>query len=451
MYGGVEAATVSRCCRCPRSGCGHRTAVENDVEADIVSRCCLRRSLLSVLRSGTVMVAMLLCPALLYPAAALASGLLAAGSGIPDQAMAFATVGKPLTPSAAAFANPAGLAGFDGSYLSAGIGIIDVRGRVNGAPYSGYQDDDERLAFSPAYAMSFEGADGWHYGLALYGSVGLGYYFDKDPEAGWNEGFVSETSVLSFALGAAYEINEKWVVGAALVPQFGNIRTHFAIPGQDGAPDFSVKYKLNGPGLQANAGVQWKPYEGLYLGLGLRSPGMVWASGSSVLPGLGRRDLNLDMELPMQVTAGVNADLTERLFAGISVRWSDSSSFQSSYFRFGDAPDAFDYRMFEAARYEWRYTAGFSYRCLPRLTLLAGFDYANTIVGDRALSPLLYDTATKSVSAGMSLAFTRWTADVSLLHTFGPDRDVGPDQALILPGSYGGGGSALLLGVRGSI
>jgi len=111
--------------------------------------------------------------------------------------------------------------------------------------------------------------------------------------AGWHSGAVQE---MPFAV--AYRLNDTLYVGGEVIALFGHMRNRYTLGGS------LFKYTLRGPGVQGMFGLTWKPYERWSLGLGVRTPGRIWMDGSTAVPAMVRRDVDLALEMPTQVSLG---------------------------------------------------------------------------------------------------------------------------------------------------
>jgi long-subunit fatty acid transport protein len=303
-------------------------------------------------------------------------------------------------------------------------------------------DYDERNSFtvlSPGVGLAVPTEGSFHYGFALYGSVGNNFEFDADPAAGVENRFFSEAGIFTFGAGLAYRFSDRLSVGAAITPLFGLSRMRYTLGG------LPFKYKLTGPGIQGMLGLRWEPWDGLALGLGVRSPGKVWMDGSMPV-GDRRQDVDLELRMPTQVFGGVTKHFGERVIASLAVRWSDTSCFGDSMIEF-ELTDAADSPFVPRAKDEWMFSAGVEYLWNDVLTLRVGAGHANAIVGEKGVSPLLFDTEDTRVAIGFGLNFDHWSLDFMVGHAFRNSRNIGDDEALIFPGRYTGGGELAMIGV----
>ena len=162
--------------------------------------------------------------------------------------------------------------------------------------------------------------------------------------------------------------------------------------------------------------------------------------------GGGNQDVDLELKMPTQVFAGVSKHWGERVIASLAVRWTDSSSFGDSMIEF-EVTDAADSPFVPRAKDEWFVSAGVEYIWNELLTLRLGVGHANAIVGDKGVSPLVFDTQDTRVGVGFSLNFDPWSVDFMAGHAFRGSRDIGADEALILPGRYSIDGQVAMIGI----
>lgn len=391
----------------------------------------LRRTFIGVglCAAATVVVA---------PAGAMASMLLAHAEGAADQATSGSFVAEPCTPESALFQNPAGLVRFERTTLSFSGGIATAHTEVESAQ-AGYDQSDDPYAFLPSAAVSIPLAPGWRAGVGLYGAIGTKFDFEaQSPNV--DTDFFTELSIASIPLAIAREVTPDLWVGAEVTAVFGYLRNRYALPDPSGP--MPIKYTLRGPGIQATLGATWKPDEAWSLGIGLTTPGAVWLDGSTLVADQ-RKDVDARLDLPLVLWLGATRHFGERTDVALSVRLTDSSVFRSSKIEYAGVelpfvPDAQD---------EWRFALGAAYRVTEQATLRGGVAYASRIVGNRGVSPLMYDGEDVKLSAGGSYAFGSLEVHVAAVYGFEFNRDVPPGDALVLPGSYSVAGPGAIVGI----
>ncbi len=390
--------------------------------------------------------ASLLAAVLLVAGSADASLILAPGAGVADGALNGATVAAPRTATAAAFANPASLSTLAPGVSSVGLGLTFGDMQFDADVPPGYSDGNSSTGMIPQFSTTWEPGDRLRLGIASYGAVGSSFKFDENPSVGINGDFKSEFAAINFTLFGSLELTDTLSIGAGLSGLFGQMRIRYTFVDD-------VKYRLQGPGVQGIVGLQWQPCEDLGFGLGYRTPGMIWMDGSTVLPDGSRSDMDLELEMPQQVFLGMNARVLPRVSVGVMGRWTGSSSFNDSIIDVHDTPvddmGAFQDRPFiPHANDEWRVAAGVEFELTSWLAMQLGLSWADTIVSNRGVTPLVYDVEDIKTSAGLSVAWGDWKVDLMGGWALPRDRNISADEALVLPGHYEAEGVIVQLGIR---
>lgn len=388
---------------------------------------------------GTALAGFLIGLALQEPGAASASQLLAPAIGTPDSAMNGATVGTPMTPSAAAFSNPAGITAMDPGTMSFAIGVPVGHSSVDASIPRGYDTTSSFVGYAPDGGVIYGNESGLRWGFAGFGSLGAVFDSDADPAVGVDHDFLSAQSILNVALMVAVPVSDRLSVGVALQGLYGQAKLRYF-------QNIPFTYTVRGPGVQAIAGLRYALTDRVAFGLSYRTPGMVWTTGDSPLAG-GSQDVDLDLDMPAQVFAGVNTVLTDRLDAGVLVRWTDASSFGNSTFKFEKTPAA-NIPFILGATDEVRYALGFGYRLFDSLTVRVSVGYADAIVPDRWVSPLLMDSNEWKIGGGLSWAVKDWFVDFTVGESPENDRDISPSEAAVFPGNYRMNGQIYMIGLR---
>ncbi|MFN2425909.1 MAG: OmpP1/FadL family transporter [Candidatus Binatia bacterium] len=375
---------------------------------------------------------------------AIASQLLVPSIGVPDSAMSGATVATPRTPSAAAFSNPAGIVNLEAGSVSTSIGVPVGHSRLHTTTPPGYDTTSDFVAYSPEGGSVFETESGLRWGFALYGSLGSTFDSDADPSVGVVQDFKSSAAVSNVSLMAAYPITDRLSAGVALSVLYGELHLRYFQTTQ-------FAYTVRGAGVQAIVGLRYRLTDNVALGLGFRTPGMIWADGDErVSPG-NKQDVELNLDMPAQIFLGINADVTDRLHLGLSGRWTDASTFSDSNFRFEKTPEA-SIPYIRSASDEWRIAAGSDYKLTETLSVSTGISYADAIVPDTWVSPLLMDSDEWKFSAGASWIlpgnFSDWTLDFAVGHSPTGRRNVSDSEAAIFPGRYTISGQIYMIGLR---
>jgi long-subunit fatty acid transport protein len=390
--------------------------------------------------SRRILTAIVVSSSFAWAPVALASQLLAPGVGAPDAGLQGATVATPLTPAAAAFSNPAGIMALPSGSMSIGLGVPVGHSHLRTSIPPGYDTTSDFVATAPEAGAIFETDSGLRYGFALYGSLGAVFDSDADPSVGVEHDFFSSSGISDLSLMAAKTVGKRLSIGAALAGIYGqsHLRYFQSIP---------FAFTVRGGGLQGIVGLRYALTDAVAVGLSFRTPGMLWARGDDGAAGGTNQDVELDLDLPAQVFAGINADLGAKWHVGLVARWTDASTFSGSIFRFEDTPQA-NVPFIRSASDEWRIAAGAQYAVNDWLTLRGGVGWADAIVPDSWVSPLLIDSAEWKVSGGLSFHVRGWSIDATVGHSPTGVRHVSDDEAAIFPGRYEMGGQIYMLGLR---
>ena len=377
--------------------------------------------------------------ALLGAAPAAASSLLAPAVGAADSATAGTRVADPHTPSAALFANPAGLTGFETFTHGGGFGIAYGRARIEASMPAGFSESHSVWTVIPDFGVSIPYDNRWRFALGSYGSTGSKFDFGPDPASGVPS-FFSEMAMAAFPLGIGYRLSDRFSVGGEVAPLFGQLRTHFPLGGLD------FRYKINGPGVQGMLGATLRLNEEWAFGVGARTPGMVWMTGSMALPGGVRQGVHSDLEMPAQIFLGATWRGLPRLVLSSSVRFTDSSSLGDSPIEYdltpqansGFVPDSHD---------EWKFALAGEYAMQEQTKLRLSASWAPHIVGSNGVNPLVFDADDTKINAGVGREFGRWTIDLTAGFALPGERHIPPSEALVFPGGYSMEGAVIFLGL----
>ncbi|MEB2283251.1 MAG: outer membrane protein transport protein [Myxococcales bacterium] len=356
-----------------------------------------------------------------------ASDLLPPAIGAADGSVAGSRVADPLTPAGALFSNPAGLTGFATTTYGGSLGFAGGRGGIEASAPAGFEESNDLFMLVPDFGISIPQGR-WRLALGSYGATGS--TFDYGPDAAHGvPNFLSETIMMAFPLGVAYELDERLAVGAAVEPVFGQLRTHFI---QEG---LNFRYKVNGPGVRGMLGVSWRPTDTLAFGLGVRTPGRAWLGGSMPVAGTGRQDVDVTLKLPAQIFTGATWRASERVTLSASMRFTNSSTLGHSVIEYEQTPQA-NIAFVPDAKDEWKLSAAVEYAIRDPWRLRFGCSWASHIVGSRGANPLIFDNDDFKLSAGVGYDFEHWTVDLMLGYSFYTDRRIGADEALVFPGKY---------------
>lgn len=367
-----------------------------------------------------------------------ASGLLTPSAGSADAALAGATIAEPLGPLGAMFSNPAGLARFTETEGGVGLGLAygvgEVRGTIDGTPNAYHAENQVLVPFLQSFLVVPRGR--WTFGLSTMATSGARFDYSARPAVGVDDGFFSESSVMGAPVGASYRVSDTLWLGAEIIALYGSTHLRFSreVPEFPGSAT-PFRFTVAGFGVQGMFGATWKPTDRWTFGLGFKPQGRIWASGDSALGG-GKQDVDLELESPAEITAGITRALGDRWKVSYGLRFINTSVLETSYFRFEKTPSA-DMPFVSDAKDEWRHALGVEYAWSETLSLLGGVSYANGIVGDKGVNPATYDAEHDvRLDAGAMYRGETWTIASAFGFIAGETREISQGEALVFPGQY---------------
>jgi long-subunit fatty acid transport protein len=371
---------------------------------------------------------------LLVPDHAAGSSLLAASAGAPDAAVAGSSIAEPFSPVGAQFSNPAGLAKFEEAAMGTGLGLAYGRGEVTADVPAGYHADNEVLVpFLNTFLVVPYGR--CTFGASTLGTSGARFDYGARPSLGVPDGFFSESGMIGIPIGAGCRVRDDLWLGAEISPLYGSVHLRFSreIAEAPGTPT-PFRFTLDGFGAQAMFGLTWKPHDKWAVGAAVKPPGRVWTDGDTAYSA-GKQKVDLEIEVPAQVDAGVTYAFADRWKASYGLRFTDSSVLAKSTIRFAATPSA-NTAYLHGARDEWKHALGLEYAWSESWRFLGGVSKANGIVSSRGISPSSYDSRDWRLSGGVRWTGSRWTIDGAFVYVFGDSRRVDAGEALVFPGRF---------------
>lgn len=272
------------------------------------------------------------------------------------------TVGKPMDASTA-FINPAAMTELSGMSFLGGTTLIlpHSKSRVGGL--------DTKLKrqsfYIPELYFAAPVTDRAWVGLAATSEFGLGTKYPRGWVGEWSN---IETTIETVTLAptAAYAITDSlsFGVGARFIYiDFYNKRFPSGLP---------VLLSGDGWAVGAMASLQWNITDTIDFGLTYRSEAKASVRGSahSLIPGY-TGGAGADIRLPAATTAGLNWQATEKLNLGVSLTFTEWSSFDQLFIKINGVgmPDERNWGNV------WRLGLGGRYQLTDAITLMAGYIY----------------------------------------------------------------------------
>lgn len=322
-------------------------------------------------------------------------------------------------PSAIYF-NPGGITQLIGTNIIAGTTIILPKTTFRGpSPYiTEYKLKDQ--IFTPLHIYgTHQVNEKLFLGFGLGNNFGLGTKWDKD----WIGKYLAvETEIRTFFfnLVASYKVSNELSVGFGYILSYGDVTIGRSL---NLSPFITNTYlELNGRGLGSGftAGLQYKPYRSLWLGLSYRSQVTFEFEGDA-------EPSNYPAELSEQIPNGsITAPLTtpENITFGIAIRplknfiitadyqyigWDSYDKLQINFDDFYDADTG--ERMISTAErfYENSFTVrlGTEYILDKKTSVFAGYLYDKNPIKDEYLDPTLPDSDRIGLSFGFEYKLAR--------------------------------------------
>jgi long-chain fatty acid transport protein len=412
----------------------------------------------------------LLCSA----APVLANGVNRNGAGARSMGVAGASVGAPLDPVAAMYANPAGLAAMRDSTLTLGAMAIYADAKFTGGVESSV-DLSEPFGIAPELALAIPLRDApVTLGVSVIPEVtrlSEWYYTDAPGGLDGNTSYgfrLHNAEIVSVraALGAGWQVNEQLSVGASAGLAWQDISLQAPFIFQNFAPLRGIKTLLNldtedHDAWNGDIGLLYKASDRLTLGLNFRTKTDITSEGTAAgnadvqLQNLGlgaarpdfRYDATVETALPASLTAGLHYKHTERVHFSAQVdwiNWSDSFDTLVIHLSNGNNADlnglAGGSSLTDRIPLDWGDAwvgrIGVEYSPADRWWLRAGYAYGGNPIPNRNLTPLNAAISEHTLTAGVGYTADKWSADFAWQYDLPHGEDTGVSN--ILDGEYSG-------------
>ncbi len=357
-------------------------------------------------RIKTIQLASVLAMAAMTIGNADAGGLLLYEIGTADVGLASAGYTARAQDAATVFTNPAGMTRLEGDQLTVGLQAlygnasfsVDPSGTSPGLGNSG---GGNAIGWFPGggFFYSHSISPDLKVGMALTGNFGLSIKYND----GWAGRYRTQESTLigvSFVPAVAYRVNDKLSVGASVNAMRGAFKTVVGINNAFG-PDGQLTLDDNVWGFGGNLGLLYEFNPGTRLGITYNSqikldfdaPAQCSGTGpvlSSVLRARGLQDanVNLGMNVPQGVNAGLYHEINDQWALLGSVGWQQWS-------RFGQVDVGIDSNnpvsLTADRNYKdtWHLAAGTQYRASERVTLMGGIAYDSEFQDSNNIPPAI--------------------------------------------------------------
>lgn len=344
------------------------------------------------------------------PPVAATDGHLLHGVGAVNSALGGVGVASNASLLGTFYANPAGLASFDGTTLEMGFELMRAERSVASAagPMSGSTTSATDWTPIPAFGFSTRLANGVVIGLSGLGIGGFGVNYASDPTnpilAPRPDGFgqvYSNFQLMKISPAVAWSVGPKLRLGIAANINWQSLAVDpmpIAVPDYDPGPDATpgtaddrAFYPSAAAadavfGLGFQLGLQYDVTERVTLGAAYTSPGtfgdfeFTAMHANPNLPNFGTpRTFTFRMDVPAIYAVGLAMDPTENLHLGVDAKYITYSSTEG-FEREGYNPD------FSVRGFGWEDIAvvgvGVQYRLGDAVTLRGGYHYTGNPIPD---------------------------------------------------------------------
>ena len=320
-------------------------------------------------------------------------------------------------PLSAAFYNPAALPDIEGGNFAVGGTVCHFP--VHYKSPSGYDEKNNKIAFVPNLSMNSDKFAPFFLGLGLYGTLGIGFDYDKDPGHGIFNSFKSETGNMYLSPVVGYKLNSKISVGVGLDIIYTKLKMGMPIQPTN---DF-LALDADGFGLGVKVALLYKPCDQLNLGVRWISPAKVDAKGDCEFSGVKDR-VTAHFYWPHTLTFGLGWRMKKNFIWLLDLEWIDYSRYSKksrlSYdnLKFLDGPIMKDLR--DARRIH----LGCEYLFNESVTLRAGYLFNPWCSPEDQLSPLAPGTNYHSFHLGLGIKSQRFTFDIAFTRAVGDTKRV---------------------------
>jgi len=244
--------------------------------------------------------------------------------------------------ASAVVSNPAGLSGIEDSSVMLGLQYLNVDSSFELDDNEQPDIDSGGAIFIPHLSYAKRIDDKWVAGVALHAPGGLELEYANGI---FGQGLVksSQITVANLTASAAYQVNERFAVGASIIAQYSALNTKLSELVSVKSSDWSPSYSLS---------AQYQLTDATHVAA-------LYNAG-------GTHDLNIDFSLlsasvdvelnwPQSFEMGVYHKLTDKVVVMANANWQDWSNFGDKYEDTYGAGIAMSYQLDE-----WKLQTGFS-------------------------------------------------------------------------------------------
>ena len=270
------------------------------------------------------------------------------------------------------------------------------------------------------------------FGLGLYVPAGLGAEWDKKD---FGAEMMSKIGVFNISPAVAYQLNEKFSVGATLNIFYGMMEM------KQGEGTVQYSEDLSGTGFGGSIGLKFNATEQLSLGLTYKTPVNVGFEGDAEM-GMDI-EVKRDIEWPTWLGFGIAYAVSENWTVTLDGQWSDWATSEEELVTemTGDfMMTGTDITTKDTTELKWesalQIRVGTEYVLNESLTLRGGYYYDPAPAPDETLNILFPSMTNHAFSAGLGYTMNKMVFNLGLEYLLGAERDVEVNAINDMPGKH---------------
>ena len=330
-------------------------------------------------------------------------------------------------PLSALFYNPAGLSDIHSNTLL--VGLIGSYFPVQYKSPGGYNEKNKFIGFSPYFAVNSNRFAPVSCGIGMYGTLGIGFEYDKDELHGVAHPFTSDTGNMYLSPTISLKINEKLNLGIGLNITYCQVKMGMPLPSGD-----LFDIDANGFCYGVNVGLLYKPIEKLNLGLRWRSPMKAKIKGDARYS-IENDSITGHLYWPHIITFGTGLQISTRFIVLCDLEWIDYSYFsRKSHFTYSRLT-FLNGPFFEGMEDAKRLHLGCEYIYSEKIVLRFGYMYNPRCLDKKYSSPLAPGNTFHTLHIGTGFKTDKFNFNIAILRNITPTVRVSESETG-WPGQY---------------
>jgi long-chain fatty acid transport protein len=357
--------------------------------------------------------------------------------------------------ASAIYYNPAGLTQLEGTHLTSSGYLNFPSYRHSGGTAGGVEMNTE--AFIPAFFAATDfGLKDWRFGLGVYVPFGQGVDYGENSPFRY---LVTKSTmqVMDLAPTVAYRINDNLSIGAGASLYYGRVQQEQLVSfAAFGAPDGRFRFKGDGVGIGATAGVLWKINEQHAIGANYRSPFEIQYNGEAqvkygpwFVPAnyYGPSHASARIQYPQTAAIGYAYRPIKDLKIEFDIEWTNWDMLNDVKLHSSNPSFDSDIAPANTTHFDWMdsffYELGAEWKFAEQWALRAGYIFSENSVPNHTFGPVVADTDRHIFSVGLGWTLQRIIVDFAYQYTLGESRDV--SVGTVVDGTWKSNSHAIML------